>query len=132
MNFGIKDKRKPEISIIPVINVVFLLIIFFLLTGNMEKQDVLPINAPISQNGKSLPSSQVEILVSTNELIYNLELISEENLLSLVQEAVKKNPNLEITLKADAELDSRKLLNILKILKHSGAKNLYLVTASAK
>ena len=79
-----------------------------------------------------MPSSQVEILVSESELIYNLELISEENLLPLVQEALKKNPNLEITLKADAELDSRKLLNILKILKHSGAKNLYLVTASAK
>ena len=41
-------KEKKEINLIPMINVIFLLLIFFMLTGVIEKKNVNIIERPYS------------------------------------------------------------------------------------
>ena len=43
-----RKKEKKEINLIPMINVIFLLLIFFMLTGVIEKKNVYIIERPYS------------------------------------------------------------------------------------
>ena len=130
--FGKSEKKKIEINIIPIINVIFLLIIFFVLAGTFKRADAVPINAPFSVSGSAVYTSPVEVMVSEHELIYDLELVSEEDLKAKLFELVKDDPNREVMLKADKDLDARKLIDTLDIIKKAGVKNLYLVTTSQR
>lgn len=130
MNFTRKKRAEIEINIIPIINIVFLLLIFFIVTGTLKNTDVLPIDAPISKSGEEVFTDPIEILVGKNEIIYELELVSEEQLKELLEESLKRDAKAEIMLKADADLEAKRLVDVLKTVRKAGVTNLYLITNS--
>ncbi len=131
-NFGGKSKRrKSEIGLIPIINVIFLLIIFFMVEGSIKKFDVIPINAPVSSSGSAIFGEHVEVMVSETEIILNLELVDENSLRDGLVKILEQDPETEITVKSDASLAADRFIDILDIIKETGAKNLYLVTVSS-
>lgn len=128
MNFNKTNKKQIEINIIPIINIVFLLLIFFIAAGTLKSTDVIPVNAPTSQTGQEVFTDPIEILVNETEIIINLELVTEKDLGFILRDLLKTDPKTEIMLKADAELDATRLVEVLKLIKKSGGTNLYLVT----
>lgn len=130
MNFQRNSKQSPQINIIPVINVVFLLLIFFLVQGSFTKTDVLPFDAPISSKGREISGEKTEILVGDEGIIINLELVDLPGLRIELEKVLEANPQAEIMLKADAEFEANGLIEVLEVLRSSGADNIYLVTNS--
>ncbi len=62
-----KKNLSDSINLIPMINLIFLLLIFFMLTGVIKQKDVIEIDRPISVNGIKADLSQNQILISLNE-----------------------------------------------------------------
>ena len=62
-----KKNLSDSINLIPMINLIFLLLIFFMLTGVIKQKDVIEIDRPISINGIKSDLSQNQILISVNE-----------------------------------------------------------------
>ena len=52
IKFPHKEKNPFKLDLIPMINVVFLLLIFFLLTGVIQKKDDTDVSIPTSFFGK--------------------------------------------------------------------------------
>ena len=64
-NRRIKKSISDSIDLIPMINLIFLLLIFFMLTGVIKKKDILDIIRAESISG-------VESKVSIDEIFYQL------------------------------------------------------------
>lgn len=129
----IERNKRPirEISMVPLINVVFLLLIFFLIAGTIEKFDVVPIDLPVADSGQVLDEGHIVILLGRyNELIVNDELIAEEDLVPILKEQLSLNDERIITIKADAELGATRLIAVLDRIREAGGKNLSLITQS--
>ncbi len=62
-----KKNLSDSINLIPMINLIFLLLIFFMLTGVIKQKDVVEIDRPISINGIKGDLSQNQILISVND-----------------------------------------------------------------
>jgi len=62
-----KKNLSDSINLIPMINLIFLLLIFFMLTGVVKQKDIIEIDRPISVNGIKNDLSQNQILISVNE-----------------------------------------------------------------
>ncbi len=60
MNFSRRDKKQVDISLTPMIDVVFLLLIFFMVTTTFSKQSELKINLP---EAKGVESETVEKMI---------------------------------------------------------------------
>ena len=78
-----KKNLSDSINLIPMINLIFLLLIFFMLTGVVKQQDVIEIERPISINGIKGDFSKNQILISINEngdIFLNNDEIKIENL----------------------------------------------------
>lgn len=128
MNFHKTDKKAIEINIIPIINIVFLLLIFFIAAGTLKNNDVIAVNAPVSTSGSEVASDPIEIIINRDDIIINLELVSQKDLGFVLNDLLATDPETEIMLKADAKLPATRLVEILQLIRKANGKNLYLVT----
>ena len=99
MNFvSNKDKASFSIEITPLIDIVFLLVIFFVVTSKVGDSQFLSLDLPKTEsfNYKTVQTSN-EIVISNDGSIYiNDKLININNLDVLEQEIFELNNNGEI------------------------------------
>lgn len=131
MEINRSKRMTREISMIPLINLVFLLLIFFLVAGTIEKFDIIPVEIPVADSGKILDEGHIVIVLGQyNEILLNDELVSVDELRTRVETLLENNPRKVISLKADARLEASKMVAIMDLLRIAGGVNLSIVTQS--
>jgi biopolymer transport protein ExbD len=71
MNFGTKNKVDPSFSMASMTDLIFLLLIFFMLTSSIATPSGLPVNLPTSQESR-IEVQKVSITV-TKDLQYYID-----------------------------------------------------------
>jgi len=125
---AIKKKIK-QINLIPLINIIFLMLIFFMLAGTITKVDPYKINIPesIIKNDPSTPF--LTLIIKKNGDIFIDSKNKEKKLRNeFYLEILKKRKPKEIALKIDADAPSEYFLNILKILENENIKKVVIET----
>ena len=116
-NRRIKKSISDSIDLIPMINLIFLLLIFFMLTGVIKKKDILDIQRAESIHGVESKVLNDETLLSLNQdgNIYLNNILTElENLESKIDFS---NSNLVIDVDKRVKiLEFNKLLDKIKEL----------------
>lgn len=121
--------RGQETGIIPLVNIVFLLLIFFMLVGRITPVDVLPVEPPVSARGDASDARDTLILLSADGRIAVGDLeIPEELLLSTVVSLLDASGNKTLRVKADAAVEADLLVRITEILRRAGVKKVLLLT----
>jgi biopolymer transport protein ExbD len=114
-------------NMIPLINIVFLMLIFFLVAGKISAQDSALFTAPESIQEEKLDMADITILLASDETIWiNNKAVSND--LSLQLKNLGINPEMTIVLKVDASLPASMLDPILSELQSLGIQRLKLVT----
>jgi len=131
--FEEKQKERIEISMVPLINVVFLLLIFFLVVGTVNEPDILPIETPSAKTGEKLnikdESNQITILLGKNsKIVFNDSEVSNDVLDSVLKYELKKKPNQAITVKADSVLPAADLIGLLIKVSGAGGREISIAT----
>ena len=94
--FGHIDSSEPQVNITPLIDVVFVLLISFIVVAPLLEIDRIQLaNASEHQSQKhAIETSSIQIHVhEDNSVTYNKRLVSISELPSLLQEAKYNNPN---------------------------------------
>lgn len=127
-----RQKHKiKEISLIPLINVIFLLLIFFMVAGNVTRQDALKVAPPLSHDGKERRFMPVILYLDKDgNLGLNADKVQPEDLQLLLKEALGENPNQPVTIRADKDADASKLVWLMGEVQKAGGDNLSVVTTS--
>ena len=125
----IRKKRNSKkidlgdsVNLIPMINIIFLLLIFFLLTGVIQKKDESKISLPESFFGKKKVNVKKELTISSDgkilfnnsptnlDFIRSMKIISDEILVINIDEKAK----------------IRRFNEIVNIFKSKGLKKIYI------
>ncbi len=120
-----KKKNKDlneSINMIPMINLIFLLLIFFLLTGVIQKKDNKKITPPESFYGvkknQSVKKTFNSISINSNGVVeWNDQKITISELLKF-----KLDENSKILLNVDKNAKIKNLNEIIELLKDKGIK----------
>lgn len=118
-------------NVIPLINIVFLLLIFFMLAGTLSPPDPFDIEPPQTREGRTMdePGRGLLLLSSDGSLAFEGDTLSLEELPVRVGERIEEEDGfLEITLKADAGTSATQLLDVMDALRDAGAESLKLLT----
>lgn len=133
MNIERSKQLNREINLVPLINVIFMLLIFFLTAGSIQKFEIIQVDLPLADSGKVLDEGHVVIVLGKyNEILLNDELIDVKDLQTKAGKLLKDNPRKIISLKADAKLEAKKVIDVMNLLREVGGQNLSLVTQSVK
>ena len=132
MNFvSKKDKSSFSIEITPLIDIVFLLVIFFVVTSKVGESQFLSLDLPKTEsfNYKTVQTSN-EIVISNDGSIYiNDKLISINDLENLEQEIFELNNNGEILiLSAESESLHVWVITVMDILNKYGFSEIQIRT----
>jgi len=132
MNFiSNKDKPSFSIEITPLIDIVFLLVIFFVVTSKVGDSQFLSLDLPKTEsfNYKTVQTSN-EIVISNDGSIYiNDKLININNLDVLEQEIFELNNNGEILiLSAESESLHVWVITVMDILNKYGFSEIQIRT----
>ena len=134
MNILYKNKsinKKP--NLVPLINIVFLLLIFFMLSGTISKKDFFHVEPPNSYTSSDAESPEVTILISDkNKIYYEEKFISLEELKSILLNLKEINNIQEVLIKADENSNAGNLSEIIKTIRSSGIKRAAIVTKHYK
>lgn len=122
---------KREVSVVPMVNIVFLLLVFFLVAGTIEKIEVIPVDPPMAESGKVLDEGHVVILLGRHdEIIIGDELVEMDDIIPIITKELKESPSKIITLKADSGIAAKRLIEVMDHVKAAGGRNMSLVTQS--
>lgn len=122
-------RKRTEISMIPLINVVFLLLIFFLVAGTMitPQQNLVDIpDSAVAEEQKK--PEMVVVLTQTGDVMVNNAVVTDKRFEAALTLYLKRNPEELVTVRADAKMPALRLVEVMRMIAASGGKNLILAT----
>lgn len=123
-----------ELNITPLLDLVFVLLIIFMITTPLIEQQI-SVSLPKASQAPAQPvdpQSVLHVSVDSNGFIFlgNRRISLQEFELALSQQ-MAKDPNSGVALRADSNVQYQHLVDVLDLIKNSGAK-LGLVTTPKK
>ena len=130
MNILTKQKKRARSpNLVPLINIVFLLLIFFMLTGTLKRSDIFDISPPESSTGADAEAPELVLLISkSNKLALNNQNIEFSELNTKLLNIIQEFPIQEVLIKADGKANSGTLSKVINVMREVGIKRAAIVT----
>ena len=129
MEFETRSKLPAELSLTPLIDVVFLLLVFFMLTSSMVKIKTIDLDLPDSNSADQLPDKPINISLNKDLKLYLDDLeISREALKQKVTNLTEANTDQNILLSVDSTVPSQEMITVMDIIRNSGGTKLSIAT----
>ena len=133
MEFTRTNRKLRPVSMVSLIDIIFTVILFFIVAGHLEKFSIIPMELPKAASGQQLDEGPVVVLLGTKgEIIVNDDLFADTQVLAELKRQFAVNPERIVTIKADAAMDANLLVDFLERIRLAGGKNLSLVTQSGQ
>ena len=128
------------LEITPLIDVVFLLLIFFMLATSFDERSAFKIDLPKSTAAKTKSTlKEVQVLVDKEKNIYlrytdnsgktQRDKLDLSNFVSVVSEKLNTSESKDVMISADKAIDYGFIVEIMSLLKESGASAINMDTA---
>lgn len=123
------EAGKAEISMAPLIDVVFLLLIFFMVTTVFPDNKGFVIEKPESKNSESLVMKKITFEVNKQGQVgFKNRVISLQDVERLVKEQLAAAPDTAVLLKVDKNATTEVLIKAMDAVKAGGAKQVGVAT----
>jgi len=126
-------KTKKDLNLIPMINIIFLLLIFFMLTGVIQEKSLFDIQRPSSEN------SQIENNENSNRIVIS---VTNENKIYIKNQQIKLNElssrlenlnnSVKVIIEVDKNLTVKNFTKILSIIKKMEIKKVFVRSLKIK
>ncbi|MBW1649337.1 MAG: biopolymer transporter ExbD [Deltaproteobacteria bacterium] len=128
MRIKLNNTKKARIDIIPLIDVIFLLLIFFIYTMlSMSVHKGIELNLPKSAFTQSVEKENISISIKSDDTVYiNKKKIKFTELKRILSEKIKADKDATALLFADKEVKYRLLFQVIDKIKEAGIKKISL------
>jgi biopolymer transport protein ExbD len=121
-------RRRNLVSLTPLIDVVFILLIFFMLASNFFDWQQLPLTTSISEGGQAGATEGLHIrLDAQGQVQLNGEVLSLRRLERQVRTELAANPSLNVQLEPRPGVSLQMLIGLFDRLVQNGARQLNFV-----
>jgi biopolymer transport protein ExbD len=115
----------PQINIVPMIDVIFAILTFFIIsTLYLTRSEGLSVNLPSASTAKTQPSTKTTVTIKPDgELALNRKPIKLEALEQAVRALVEPNSELIVVINADEKVEHGRVVSVMDGLRRiKGAK----------
>ncbi|MFH1128407.1 MAG: biopolymer transporter ExbD [Candidatus Omnitrophota bacterium] len=116
-----------QIDIAPLIDIVFQLLIFFMLTSSFVMQPGIKVNLPKAVTSEVVKFENIELLVSGENVTYfNGKVVTTQELKNLLKQAAKRNQS--VLIKADQRASLGRVVEIWDLARDQGISQVNIAT----
>jgi len=134
MNF--RSRAQPEASgfqIAPMIDIVFLLLIFFLVTWNFARYETeLDVKVPTAREGKESRRSVGEVILNVKvdgSIVMNRRKMTPDELKTALARIAELYPDQAVVLRGDQGVEYRHIVDVLDICRSANIWNVAFATS---
>jgi len=121
--------EKGKLDLTPLIDVVLLLLVFFMLTSSFITQPTIPVKLPKAITGKSLQEQRVEVFITAEDIIYLYGApVTISELKGKLEELKSKSSG--VIIKSDTEASLGKVVQIWDVCRELSITHLDLATST--
>lgn len=128
MKLARRQRRLPPETIIPLIDVVFFLLIFFMLIGRMDATAPFEVYPAFSTTGSEMPGGGSTISIGAQgELALNGSGVTSEDLFPQLATYLVDEPDLLVRINAHQDANLEHVLPLMATIEAIGARDVVLV-----
>ena len=137
MNLQPGDTDEPEVNLTPLIDVVFLLLIFFMVSTTFEHQSRIKVDLPEASAVPTKPEDEsLEIIIDVQGRYYiggeQVVNTMPKTLKSAISKAVGEREGLAVTIRADANTPHQAVVTALDVTSQLGLTRISLATSKTQ
>ena len=136
MKLNLRPRTQPEVNLTSLIDVVLLLLIFFMVSTSFVKQSQIAINLPEAESTVVVEETpqQIDIMITETGtyLVNNRELINNrpETIRNALRKVSAGNHDLPLTISADANARHQYVVTAMDVAGRLGFKQINLATVN--
>ncbi len=123
-------KKKPRIEIIPMIDTMFFLLVFFMIaTLSMTIQQGMPVSLPTAESSTDTETENVSLtLTKDGALYYNKEDITLQELERRLMNLRQTTTDPSLLINADKEVPHGRVIKVMDLIRLSGITSMGIAT----
>lgn len=126
-----RKREKIVFEIIPLIDVMMILAIFFAILAFMPQlQSAIETKLPKASESEKSEEALIVTIGTTGDLLVGNQAVSKKELAEVLRNQLQKNKDQPLLLAADKNLEYQKVVEIIDIMKSTGALQIGLITES--
>jgi len=123
------NSGNPEIGMTPLIDVVFLLLVFFMVTTVFPENRGFIIEKPQSEHSEQVRQKNMTFTVDqTGDVLFQDNIITIEDIKRLVGEQLVTAPDTSVMLQVDRRATTETLIQVMDACKLGGANRVAIAT----
>jgi biopolymer transport protein ExbD len=136
MKFQSRQLEPAGMQLAPMIDIVFLLLIFFIVTWQFSRSETeMKISVPSSQEGADPKRVLGEIIVNvrvTGEVVVEGQVMSQAQLKQKLSAIAKQHQNQPVRLRGDAKCEYQTIVEVIDTCQKAGIWNISFATQRPK
>lgn len=130
MKLSEKPPRKLAINLTPLIDVLFILIIFFTVSSTFMEQPGIELKLPEAESSQSHTTQKVIVYIDKDRSLYlNDDPVTIENLGEAVESLISAQTDKSVVLNADKEVAHGIIIEIMDLLRKRGIYKIVVSTS---
>jgi biopolymer transport protein ExbD len=118
------EEEENEINLTPMLDVVFIMLIFFIVTASFIKEAGIDVNRPDAPSADSQDDAAILIAISPNDEIWIDRRQTEPTAVrGMIERLHAENPKGGIVIQADEESTNEMLVVVMEAAKQAGVTN---------
>ena len=129
-----RSMKKARIEIIPMIDTIFFLLVFFMIsTLSMSQYKGMPVNLPKAASGRQAPAESTAITIDKKDRLFlDKQPVDKSALGDLLRQHLVKNPELLVVINADDGVAHGRVVEVMSLVSTAGFRKVSLIAESPK
>jgi biopolymer transport protein ExbD len=131
MRLSQPELKRARIEIVPMIDTIFFLLVFFMITSlSMVTLKGKKVVLPNSETAKARPVVQLTVTVDRDATFYiNEEKVPEQDLVGRLKGEIEDHPDTQVVVNCDKELPVTYVLKVFDYAKRANAAHVMIATS---
>ena len=127
--FRNRPRRRPEVGIAPLIDMVFILLIFFLVTTSFVRETGVTVSRPVAVTARTLEKQTILVAVTDRGTVHiNQRQVDLAGLRRIVEKELRRRPGRPVVIVADRKSETGRIVEVIDSCKLAGAKKVSLAS----
>ena len=118
------EEEEAAIDLTPMLDVVFIMLIFFIVTASFIKEAGIDVNRPYAPTSDEQADAAILVAISENDEIWiDRSLIDPPNVRNVIEKLHQENPKGSLVIQADENSTNEMLVIVMEAAKIAGVTN---------
>tara|TARA_B100001248_G_scaffold238644_1_gene203382 strand:+ start:56 stop:463 length:408 start_codon:yes stop_codon:yes gene_type:complete len=127
--FLVNAEEESQVDLTPMLDVVFIMLIFFIVTSTFVKESGVDVTRPNAETAVPTDASSIQIgITSNNQIYFDKRLVDKRAVRANIEKGLAESPGAAVIIVADALSNTETLIEVMDQSRLAGAENISVAT----